>query len=89
MESYGTYKQVDSRSAADASVSKILEETTYHDSSRYQVGMLWAENGSSLPNNYFPALVQLKSLERRFRKDLELKQKYGKTIQDDLDKGCI
>ena len=86
-ESYGTYKQVDSRSAADARASKILDETTYHDGSRYQVGMLWAEDGSSLPNNYFSALVQLKSLERRFRKDTELKQRYGKTIQDDLDKG--
>ena len=89
IESQGTYKQVDSRSAADARASKILAETTYHDSSRYQVGMLWAEDGSSLPNNYFSALVQLKSLERRFSEDPELKQHYGKTIQDDLDKGYI
>ena len=89
MESYGTYKQADSRSAADARASKILDETTYHDGCRYQVGMLWAEDGSSLPNNYFSALVQLKSLERRFSKDPELKQHYGKTIQDDLEKGYI
>ena len=89
IESYGTYKQVDSRYAADARASKILDETTYHDGSRYQVGMLWAEDGSSLPNNYFCALVQLKSLERRFSKDPELKQRYGKTTQDDLDKGYI
>ena len=76
IESYGTYKQVNSRSAADARASKILDETTYHDGSRYQVCMLWAEDGSSLPNNYFSALVQLKSLERRFSKDPELKQHY-------------
>ena len=62
IESYGTYKQVDSRSAADVRASKILEETTYHGGGRYQVGMLWTEDGSSLPNNYFSALVQLKSL---------------------------
>ena len=40
IESYGAFKQVDSRSAADARAEKILEATTYHDGSRYQVGML-------------------------------------------------
>ena len=89
MESYGAYKQVDSRSAADARATRILEETTYHDGCRYQVGMLWTDDESKLPNNYFSALVQLKSLERRLGKDPELKQHYSKTIQDDLAKGYI
>ena len=40
IESYGAYKQVDSRSATDARATKILDETTYHDGSRYQVGKL-------------------------------------------------
>ena len=40
IESYGAMKQVDSRSAADARVEKILDETTNHDGTRYQVGML-------------------------------------------------
>ena len=81
IESYGAYKQVDSRSAADARALKILEETTYHDGNRYHVGMLWTEADSSLPNNYFSALVQLKSLERRLDKDPELKQLYAKTTK--------
>ena len=51
--------------------------------------MLWTEADSSLPNNYFSALVQLKSLERRLDRDPELKQLYAKTIHDDLDKGYI
>ena len=89
IESYGAYKQVDSRSAADARALKILEETTYHDGNRYHVGMLWTEADSSLPNNYFSALVQLKSLERRLDKDPELKQLYAKTIHDDFNKGYI
>ena len=89
MESYGAFKQVDSRSAADARAEKILDDTTYHDGSRYQVGMLWAEDDSSLPNNYFSALVQLKSLERRLTKDADLKEQYSKTIQDDFSKGYI
>ena len=40
IESYGAYEQVDSRSAADARAMKILEETTFNDGCRYQVGML-------------------------------------------------
>ena len=86
-ETSGMYEQVDTRYTAEARASNVLEETTYHAGSRYQVGMLWTQIGSSLPNNYFSALVQLKSLERRSNKDPKLKQYYGKTIQDDLDKG--
>ena len=48
IESYGAYKKVDPRSAADARALKILDETTYHDGCRYQVGMLWAEEENSL-----------------------------------------
>ena len=89
IESYGAYKQEDSRSADDARALEIHEETTYHDGNRYHVRMLWAEADSSLPNNYFSALVQLKSLERRLDKDPQLQQLYAKTIHDDLDKGYI
>ena len=89
IKSYGVFKQVDSRSASDARAEKILETTTYHDESRYQVGMLWAEDESSLPNNYFSALVQLKSLERRLGKDAELKERYTQTIKDAFSKGYI
>ena len=53
IESYGAYKQVDSRSAADARATNLLDETTYHDGSQYQEGMLWVDDGSCLPNKYF------------------------------------
>ena len=82
IESYGVYKQIDSRSAADARAMKILEETTFNDGCRYQVGMLWADEESTLPNNYFSALVQLKSLERRLGKDPQLKE-----LQQDYQRG--
>ena len=87
MESFAAMKQVDPRSAVDARASKILQETTYHDGCRYQVGMLWADDESSLSNNYFSALVQLKSLKRRLEKTPELKASYAQTIKDDFDKG--
>ena len=50
--------------------------------------MLWADDESSLPN-YFSALVQLKSLERRLDKTPELVVSYAQTIKDDFDKGYI
>ena len=62
---------------------------TYHDGYRYQVGMLWADDDSSLPNNYFSALVQLKSLERRLERTPDLRTSYAQTIKDDFDKGYI
>ena len=89
MESFGAYKQVDSRSAADAQAMKILEETTFNDGCRYQVGMLWADDESTFPNNYFSALVQLKSLERRLGKDPQLKESYSKIIKKEFEKGYI
>ena len=63
MESYGALKQVDPRATADARALNILENTTVHNGKRYDIGMLRAEDNTELPNNYFSALVQLKSLE--------------------------
>ena len=87
MESYGAYKQVDPRSAADARTQEILETTTFHNGQRYDVGMLWADDNIQLPNNYFSSLVQLKSLEKRLSRDISLKEKYSNTIREDLEKG--
>ena len=89
MESFAAKKQVDPRSAANARASKILQDTTYHDGCRYQVGMLWADDDSSLPNNYFSALMQLKSLECRLERTPDLRASYAQTIKDDCDKGYI
>ena len=63
IESNGAYKQVDPCSAADARAEKILQETIYHDGSRYNVGMLRADDQISLPKNYFSALIRFKSLD--------------------------
>ena len=89
IESFGAYKQVDCRSAADARAVEMLEARTFHDGCRYHVGKLWADAESSLPNNYFSALVQLKSLKRRLGKDDELKEWYRQSIRDDLSKRYI
>ena len=82
IESYGALKQVDPRSSSDARAHEILENTTVHNGKRYNVGMLWAEDNIELPNNYFSALVQLKSLEKRLAKELTLWEKYSNTIKE-------
>ena len=51
--------------------------------------MLWTEDNIELPNNYFSALVQLKSLEKRLTKDQTLREKYSSTIKEDLHKGYV
>ena len=85
MESYGAYKQVDPRSAADARAQEILETTTFHNSQRYDVGMLWADDNIQLPNNYFSSLVMLKSLEKRLSRDTTLNENYAKTTHENLE----
>ena len=80
MESYGTYKQVDPRSAADARAQEKLETTTFYNGQRYDVGMLWADDNIHLPRNYFSTLVYLKSLDKRLSRDTTLKENYAKTI---------
>ena len=89
MESYGALKQVDSRSASDGRAHDILENTTVYNGKRYNVGMLWAEDSIELPNNYFSALVQLKSLEKRLTKYQTLRENYSNTIKEDLETGYV
>ena len=89
MELCGDNKQFHLVSASDARGQKILENTTYHDGCRHQVGMLWNDNRDSLPDNDFSAPVQLKSLERRLDIISELKISYLQTIRSELDKGSL
>ena len=89
LESYGSSKTGDSRSWEDQYALKILEATTYHDGSRYVVGKLWPSEASSLPNNYYYALAQLRSLEKRFYRDPALKERYASTIKEDIQKEYV
>ena len=50
--------------AADKPAARAVQIwSTYHDREQFCVGMLWAENDTQLPNKYYSALVQLKSLK--------------------------
>ena len=63
LESYGAFKQVDARSAADKHALSILNSETVHNGERYIVPMLWIDSNVSLPNNYYSSLVQFKCRE--------------------------
>ena len=89
MESYGAFKQVDPRSAADARAQEILGTTTFHNSQRYDVGILRTDDNIQLPNNYFSSLVQLKSFEKRLSRGTTLNKNYANAILEDLEKGYM
>ena len=90
IESHWACKQVESgRKQADARAQKILQDTAYHDRCRYLVAMFWADSQIRLPNNYFSAVDQLKSLERGLGKNPNLKEQYSTTVRDDLSEDYI
>ena len=66
-----------------------LQRTATFDGEPYEVGMLWNDNPSHLPNNPFSAMGQFKSLEKGFEKDLELNDRYEETIKTDQAKGFV
>ena len=89
LESYGAFKQVDARSAADKRALSVLKNDTFHDGERYIVPMLWSDKKSTLPNNYFSSLAQLTFLEKRLDKDPSLREKYAETIREEIQKGYV
>ncbi len=89
MESYASKCQVDTRSKEDQRAIKILEETCKKGTERYEVGLLWSEDDSNLPNNFGVASAQLRSLEKRLSTQKELNEKYQKTLEVDLEKGYV
>ena len=89
LESYGAFKQVDARSAADKHALSILNSETVHNGERYIAPMLWIDSNVSLPNNYYSSLAQFKTLERRLSKDPELRERYAETIREDIRKGYV
>ena len=74
------------RSSSDCRAVEILDKSAFNGGARNQVGMLWSKDDLHLSNNYYIALVQLKSLEKRLSKDQHLRLKYKKSIKDDVDK---
>ena len=67
----------------------MLESATNFKGEWYEIGMLWSEPEPNLPNNYGSALGQLHSLERRLKREPNLKNLYQQSIDADVEKGLM
>ena len=90
METYASVCNLSGRSKEEKRVQAILEKTTKHNGERYEVGLLWADDNPSQPNNYYSniyysAYQQFLSMEKRLGKDPELKAAYKATNEKDLE----
>ena len=89
IESYASNCDVTGDSKEEQRAIKTLEQTTRFNGERYEVGLLWREDEVKLPNNFYSAMGQLKSLERRLQKDETLKKRYQETIDTDVNAGYV
>lgn len=74
-------------SQEDRLARSILERTTLDLGKRYEVGMLWKEDRSVIPNNRSLALQRLFSNEQRFKKDPKYAAQYNRIMMEYIDLG--
>ena len=87
-ESFGTkFTASESRSRKDAFAQHLMEQTIAKCADRYQAGLLWRDQGVTMPNNKGMALSRLKSLERRLLRQPAKAKVYQGTIQNYVKKG--
>ena len=75
----------------DSSLDQLVQtiaNSNCHNAERYQIGLPW-KPVKKLQNNYFSAVSQMKSLQKRRQNDPCLNQKYNQTLQTDLDKNFV
>ena len=84
VESLGVVKLADPvRSIESSRTLSVMEQTTkkLEGEDAHVSGLLWRQD-SSLPNKYDMAA-------RRLKNDPEIKERYAKSIQDDIEKGYV
>ena len=89
IESYASNSDVTGHSKKEQRAIKTLEQTTRLTGARYKVGLLWREEEVKLPNNFYSAMGQLKSLEPRLQKDETLGKRYQETIDTNVNAGHV
>ena len=79
------------RSIEDKRALALMERITVkiEGGDAYESGLLWREEHPSLPNNYDMARKRLKSSEKKFENNPEIRERYAKSIQDDVEKGYV
>ena len=88
IEAEGTLPEQNEGSSLDQLAVQTMENSICHNGERYQIGLPW-KPVKKLQNNYFSAVSQLKSLQKRLQNDPGLNQKHNQTLQTDLDKNFV
>ncbi|XP_068686750.1 uncharacterized protein [Montipora foliosa] len=92
IETLGVVKLADpTRSIEDKRALSLIKKTTFKsvNEDAYVSGLLWRDEEPSLPNNYGMAKRRLQSLEKKFENCPEIRERYAKSIQDDIEKGYV
>ncbi|XP_065095159.1 uncharacterized protein LOC135717136 [Ochlerotatus camptorhynchus] len=66
---------------------EIINKTLKYTGEKYEVGLLWKEDDTHLPESYIQAYKRLQNLEAKLKKDPELKNWTNNTIADYVTKG--
>ena len=85
IEAEGAQPKSESTNPVDKEALDILNKTISYNSERYEIGLPW-KKPLRIENNYFAALSQLKSLQKRLSNDIQLKELYKQTLTTDLPK---
>ena len=72
----------------DQKFIQIVKNSINFNGQSFEIQLPWKEN-SYLENNYFSALSQVKSLNRRLERNPQLRDNYMKTLQYDLEKNYV
>ena len=88
IENDGTRKEDNTITEDEKSAIRILESTINHTGERYEIGLPW-KVPANLQNNYFSALNQLNSLNKRLNNDPKLSDMYQQTLVTDLEKNYV
>ena len=86
-ESLGTSVNQPALTPDDRKAMDILEKTTKRKGDKYEVGLLWQDEGVQMPDNYTMACNRLKSLERTLRKNPERAEAYCEVMESYVQQG--
>ena len=88
-ESYGVLKKDDPNlmPKVDRRAINILNSTSSKIDNHHTVGLLWKEDKTILPNNRSTAMSRFLGLEKRFKRDPLLAEKYKETVNQYIEKG--
>jgi hypothetical protein len=75
----------------DKRALEVMEESTrkIDNEDAYESGLLWRDKEPNLPNNYEMALQRLHSLNKKFKSRPEMRERYSKSIKEDVGKGFV